>query len=82
MLHACRLAGSRPDQCLYVGDAQRDIEAGRQAGMKTLVALFGYIGDEEPPERWGADGLVESPAQILDWIKKIGVGLKTQDAQG
>lgn len=70
MLHACAAAGSRPEQCLYVGDAERDILAGRHAGMKTLVALFGYINGHETPERWGADGLVRAPGEILDWMKR------------
>jgi phosphoglycolate phosphatase len=69
MLHACALAGSRPPQCLYVGDAERDIEAGREAGMQTLVALFGYLGSDDRPERWGADGLVRTPLEILDWVR-------------
>jgi len=68
MLHACALAGSRPEQCLYVGDAERDVTAGKIAGMKTLVALFGYIGDNERPHDWGADGLVQTPAEILTWL--------------
>lgn len=68
MLHACALTGNRPDQCLYVGDAERDVRAGEDAGMKTLVALYGYIGENETPENWGADGLVRSPMEILDWL--------------
>ena len=68
MLYACTQAGSRVAQCLYVGDAQRDIEAGRQAGMQTLVALFGYIGADEQPQCWGANGMIEHPLQILEWI--------------
>lgn len=68
MLHACHLAGSEAHQCLYVGDAARDIEAGRRAGMKTLVALFGYIGEDEQPDSWGADGMIAHPAELLDWI--------------
>lgn len=68
MLHACRLAGSEPAECLYVGDAARDIEAGKAAGMRTLVALFGYIGEEDQPERWGADGMIQMPADILEWL--------------
>ena len=68
MLLACTQAGSEPAQCLYVGDAERDIEAGRRAGMRTLVALFGYISKEERPERWGADGLIRAPREILDWL--------------
>jgi phosphoglycolate phosphatase len=70
MLHACTAAGSRPEQCLYVGDAERDILAGRHAGMKTLVALFGYINGHETPERWGADGMIRAPGDILDWLKQ------------
>ena len=70
MLHACAAAGSRPEQCLYVGDAERDILAGRHAGMKTLVALFGYINGHETPERWGADGMIRAPGDILDWLKQ------------
>jgi phosphoglycolate phosphatase len=69
MLHACAAAGSRPEQCLYVGDAERDIQAGKQAGMKTLIALFGYISKNETPDRWGADGMIRAPREILDWLK-------------
>ena len=68
MLLACEQAGSRPHECLYVGDARRDIEAGRNAGMATLVALFGYIGAGDDPATWGADALVESPADISAWL--------------
>jgi phosphoglycolate phosphatase len=69
MLHACQLAGSQPDECLYVGDAARDIEAGNAAGMQTLVALFGYIGGQDQPETWGAGGLIHSPQDILNWLE-------------
>jgi phosphoglycolate phosphatase len=70
MLYACNLAGSRAHECLYIGDAERDIEAGRAAGMQTLVALFGYIGDEDDPHTWGADGMIETPGGIIDWLAK------------
>lgn len=68
MLHACTLARSRPAEALYVGDAERDIQAGREAGMRTLVALFGYIGENEHPTLWGADGMIRAPQEILHWI--------------
>ncbi len=68
LLHACQLAGSRPHECLYIGDAARDIEAGRAAGMRTLVALFGYIGAQDQPDTWGADGLIRAPGDALDWL--------------
>ncbi|MBI3778095.1 MAG: HAD-IA family hydrolase [Gammaproteobacteria bacterium] len=69
MLLACTQAGSQPHECLYVGDAERDIIAGRHAGMKTLVALFGYISNDEKPQNWGADGMIRAPLEILDWLK-------------
>ena len=68
ILHACAQSGSQPEQCVYVGDAERDIRAGEDAGLKTLVALYGYIGENETPTHWGADGLVRGPMEILDWL--------------
>ena len=71
LLHACKLAGCQPEQTLYVGDAERDIEAGRNAGMHTLVALFGYLMEHDRPENWGADALIEQPADILDHVTAV-----------
>ncbi len=68
LLHACRLAGCQPQQAVYVGDAERDIEAGRNAGMRTLAALFGYLMEHDRPENWGADALIEQPADILEYL--------------
>ncbi len=68
MLHACRLAGSPPGECLYVGDAARDVEAGCAAGMRTIVALFGYVGADDKPETWGADGAIRQPDELLEWL--------------
>lgn len=68
LLHACGLAHCPPGQCVYVGDAERDIAAGRNAGMATLVALFGYLGDDDDPAQWGADGALEQPADLLRWL--------------
>lgn len=68
ILHGCQLAGSDIEQCLYVGDAERDIEAGRHAGVRTAVALFGYIGENDNPDDWQADALFESPDDLQEWI--------------
>ncbi len=68
MHFASKVARSSSQDCLYIGDAERDIEAGRRAGMKTLAALFGYIGKNDDPTNWGADGLIASPSEILKWI--------------
>jgi phosphoglycolate phosphatase len=71
MLHACALANSKPEHCVYVGDAQRDIEAGRNAGMRTLIALFGYFRNEDRPHEWNADGMIEQPQDLLDWLASV-----------
>lgn len=68
MLYACQKAGSQGAQCLYIGDAQRDIEAGKNAGMHTLVALFGYISEADEPYLWNADAMIQHPLEILEWI--------------
>ena len=68
ILHGCQLAGSDIEQCLYVGDAERDIQAGRHAGVRTAVALFGYIGENDNPDAWQADVLLESPDDLQEWI--------------
>lgn len=65
---ACERMDVRPAHCLFVGDAERDVRAGRAAGTTTLVALFGYIGPGEDPARWGADGLLGAPGEILPWL--------------
>ena len=71
LLHACEQIGASPSRSLYVGDAERDIEAGQRAGMPTLVALFGYLLADDEPRHWGASGLVAEPREILDWIDHL-----------
>lgn len=68
LLYACRLVGGRPGRSIYIGDASRDIEAGNSAGMVTLVATFGYLGETDQPNAWGADGLVDTPSDIITWL--------------
>ncbi len=70
MLYACELANSEPAQCVYIGDAQRDIEAGINAGMHTLVALFGYLQEQDDPQSWQADDMIETPMGLLEWLDK------------
>ncbi len=55
LLLACQQLHIKPATVLYVGDHQRDIEAGQRAGMQTAAALFGYIADNEDPHEWKAD---------------------------
>jgi N-acetyl-D-muramate 6-phosphate phosphatase len=68
MLAACEQAKVKPQQCVYIGDALHDITAGKSVNMKTLAALYGYLKPNDEPENWGADALIDSPAQITTWI--------------
>lgn len=65
---AAGLIGRQADQCVFVGDAQRDIEAARGAGMLALGARFGYLGNDDRPEEWQADGWLDSPTDLLAWF--------------
>ncbi|MBE9567279.1 MAG: HAD-IA family hydrolase [Proteobacteria bacterium] len=69
MFYACKLAGSQPEECVYVGDARRDIEAGQNAGMKTIIAEYGYIETGENTDDWQADYRISSPSQLLSLIQ-------------
>lgn len=69
ILHACQLLKYAPQDCLYVGDALTDVTASKAAGTKSLVALYGYIGPDEDPYTWNADGYVREPIEIIEWLK-------------
>jgi len=69
MLHACKLTASNPAECLYVGDAERDVAAAAAVGIPTLVALYGYLGEDDSPETWGAHGFIKAPLALLDWLQ-------------
>lgn len=56
------------EHCFYVGDAERDIQAGRNAGMKTVLAHYGYISDSDSPADWQADFKIHSPLELLKII--------------
>ena len=68
MLYACELLACQPKQTLYLGDAQRDVEAGKAAHMTTLVAKYGYIEDGVSIREWGADGEIDTPEEGLNWL--------------
>ena len=65
LLLACSQVGVKPENCMYVGDAERDVQAGKAAGMKTVVALFGYIDVTDKPSEWGADALIYQPSELI-----------------
>ncbi len=56
-----------PEHCLYVGDDERDIQAGRAAGMKTIAVRYGYLNGSDPAA-WGADAAVDKPLNIMNYL--------------
>lgn len=69
LLLAARQLGVDPTQCIYVGDHDRDIAAGRNAGMTTVAVLFGYIDAHEDPADWRADHYIERADQLLPLVR-------------
>ena len=65
---ACKLIARDPARCLYVGDDLRDIQAGRAVGMVTVAVRYGYLGDGDPIEAWGADHIVDHAREIAGLI--------------
>lgn len=67
LLEAARRLGLAPQDCWYVGDDLRDIQAGHAAGMTTIAAAWGYCGRTEPIS-WNADLLIDTPLQLLELL--------------
>ena len=66
--HAAAELNVNEKDTIYLGDDPRDIQAGQAAGMKTAVAAYGYIPDDQDIHAWGADLIVQQPSNIKDWI--------------
>jgi N-acetyl-D-muramate 6-phosphate phosphatase len=65
LLEAARRLGLQAEDCAYVGDDLRDVQAGRSAGMLTVAAAWGYLGEDESIHAWGADHVVETADELL-----------------
>lgn len=74
MLLACEHTGIAPHKTVYVGDASRDIEAGKAAGMFTIAASYGYIPADDDPRTWGANIVVKDTHELATILLK-GVSL-------
>ena len=53
-------------QCIYLGDDERDVVAGNAANMNTLIAAYGYIEPGTNLQNWNADGIIDHPLELLD----------------
>jgi 2-phosphoglycolate phosphatase len=69
--HACKLLQINPYTSLYVGDALNDVQASHAAGMRSCVAQYGYIHEEEDSKAWQATYYVTSPSQIYSIFSSL-----------
>jgi phosphoglycolate phosphatase len=77
LLFAAEKLDVEPQSCVYIGDAARDVEAARAAGMQTWVASWGYIRSSEDPAVWKPDGMIRHPREL----ESILAGLDSQVAR-
>jgi len=70
LLHAALTMGVAPAQCVYVGDAERDMQAAQAAGMYALVAGYGYLGEDDHACGWFSHGWLDTPLELLEWLDK------------
>jgi phosphoglycolate phosphatase len=70
LLHAAATLGVPATQCVYVGDAERDMQAAQAAGMYALVAGYGYLGDADRADKWFSHGWLATPLDLLAWLDR------------
>lgn len=70
ILLACNRIGCQPGEAIYVGDHERDIMAGRAAGMPTIACSYGYIDSDDDPASWNADHLVHNAGEIWPLLQQ------------
>jgi phosphoglycolate phosphatase len=70
LLHAANVAGVAPEKVIYVGDAARDVAAGRAAGMATVAVGYGYISDDDDPLSWGADDYAADTMSLIRLVER------------
>jgi phosphoglycolate phosphatase len=68
LLEACRRLRVQPQHCVYVGDDERDVVAGLAAGMTTVAATYGYLGQLNEVSAWGAHAQINSPLELLQLL--------------
>ncbi len=68
LLVASQKIAIAPSECIYLGDDLRDVEASLAAGMLPIIAGYGYLGNDQPPETWGAKYLIDHPQDLLSYL--------------
>jgi phosphoglycolate phosphatase len=62
------MIGVDPETSIYIGDAERDIEAGQRAGMATIAAAYGYITEDDDPREWDADVIATTTEELTQIV--------------
>jgi len=68
LLKACKIIGVTPEQCLYLGDDLRDMQAANAAAMHGIIARYGYISGDAQLENWGAHDIIDIPTELIALI--------------
>lgn len=68
LFHAASQCKVDPRAAVYVGDAERDVQSAHAAGMLAVVAMYGYLGEEDRPDSWKPDHLIMHPSELLTWL--------------
>src|SRR5262245_11811275 len=79
LLHAAATLGVQPGECVYIGDAERDMQAARAAGMYALIAGFGYLGDDDRADTWFSHGWLHTQLDLICWLDSSHEGGRVND---
>jgi len=82
LLHAAATMGVKPEECVYVGDAERDMVAAKAAGMYALIAGFGYLGENDRADAWYSHGWLNAPLDLLGWLDARATGQRLNGSGG
>ncbi len=69
LLRACDVMGTAAADCVYLGGDLRDMQAARAAGMRGIIANYGYVGEDASVENWNAHGSIDAPTDLLQYLE-------------
>jgi len=68
MFKACEMIGVSPEECLYLGDDLRDMQAANASGMPGIIANYGYVSADVSVKNWNAQGIIDKPTELLGYL--------------
>ncbi len=72
LLRACEIMGVTSGDCIYLGDDLRDMQAAHAAGMQGIIAKYGYVSSDASVDNWQAQGDIDSPTELLQYLADSG----------